>query len=75
MIRNETNIRQLDLVLNEARLAGIRIICAMCNNWEQFGYAGGHVVVFVDHCNQYANHPQWQALLHEEPIWRQHKHS
>ncbi len=45
MIRRDANIRQLDLVLDEARRVGIRVICALCNNWEQFGYAGGHGVL------------------------------
>ena len=35
----DKNVQQLDLVIREAKRAGIRIICALGNNWEAFGYA------------------------------------
>ena len=37
-IYREENLQHLDLVLDEARKVGIRIICALCNNWQEFGY-------------------------------------
>lgn len=37
-VYNSNNVAQLDLVISEAKRAGLRIICALGNNWEQFGY-------------------------------------
>ena len=40
-VYRDENIRQLDLVISEAKRVGIRIICALGNNFEQFGCAQG----------------------------------
>lgn len=33
----DSHVQQLDLVIREAKRVGIRIICALTNNWEAFG--------------------------------------
>jgi endo-1,4-beta-mannosidase len=50
-VYRKENLKHLDVVLDEARKIGIRIICGLCNNWEQFGYAVTYVKKYRQHHN------------------------